>query len=153
MVPESEKISCGVIKRKKTRVFRSYGNVVRIQGNRYFSSKGSNHFTVISHPLPTNSSDGKNVHTVKFISRKTKFNILSAKKAEENRNFKFRNNDVFINEHLSPTNRSLFAAANGKKRQLGYKFCWTKGGKILMRKTEESEVISIKCQSDLNNLA
>ena len=107
----------------------------------------------ISHPLPTKRTDGMNVHTVKFISRKTKFNILTAKKAEQNKNFKFRNNDVFINEHLSPTNRSLFAAANGKKRQLGYKFCWTKGGKILMRKTEESDVISIKCQSDLNNLA
>ena len=106
----------------------------------------------ICHPLNSNRSDNKNVHTVKFVSRKVKFDILKAKRGVSNKNFKFRNNDIFINEHLSPTNRSLFAGANGKKRELGYRFCWTKGGKILMRKTEDSEVIPIKCQKDLDTL-
>ena len=101
----------------------------------------------ISHPLKTQRRDNKNVHVVRFISRKKKADILAA-----NRNFKFRENDVFINEHLSPANRTLFASATGKKRELGYKFLWTRGGNIFMRKSDESAVISINCDDDLNNL-
>ena len=103
----------------------------------------------ISHPLPSNRRDGKPVHIARFISRKVKFAILSAKKSEENRQFKFRDQDVFINEHLSKTNRGLFAAANEKKRALGYKFLWTKGGVVNMRKTDNSQVIVINKESDL----
>ena len=106
----------------------------------------------ISHPLKTNRRDNKNVHVVRFISRKKKAEILTAKKSINNRNFKFRDNDVFINEHLSPANRSLFAAANAKKRTLGYKFLWTRGGDILMRKNDTSEAIFITCENDINNL-
>ena len=106
----------------------------------------------ISHPMKSQRTDGKRVHVVKFISRKLKDQILAAKKLEPNRNFKFRNSDIFINEHLSPVNRSLFAKAAEKKTNLNFKFLWTKGGKILMRKTETSNVVSINCQNDINNL-
>ena len=106
----------------------------------------------ISHPMASKRKDNKNVHVVKFISRKTKARVLAAKKSEPNRLFKFRNNDVFINEHLSPSNRSLFAAATGKKKDLGYKFLWTRSGTIFMRKTEDSEVITISHENDLANL-
>ena len=102
----------------------------------------------ISHPLNTRRRDGKNVHVVKFISRKKKAEIFTKKKSEENRNFKFRGNDVFINEHLSPKNRSLFATANEKKRTLGFKHVWTRGGTIMMRKTDESPVFTITCEDD-----
>ena len=106
----------------------------------------------ISHPLKTNRRDQKNVYVVKFISRKTKANILAAKRTLNNRNFKFRGNDVFFNEHLSPTNRSLFATANEKKRTLGYKHLWTRGGTILMRKDDESEVFTITSEQDFENI-
>ena len=96
--------------------------------------------------------NGKNVYVVKFISRKTKANILTAKRTLNNRDFKFRGNDVFFNEHLSPTNRSLFATANDKKRTLGYKHLWTRGGTILMRKDDESEVFTIACEQDFANI-
>ena len=97
----------------------------------------------ISHPLKSRRRDGKPVHIVRFISRKKKLEILAAKKREENRQFKFRNEDVFINEHLNPTNRSIFAAAAEKKKNLNYKFLWTKNGVVHMRKTEESGIITI----------
>ena len=106
----------------------------------------------ISHPLNTQRRDEKKVHVVRFISRKTKARILAAKKSEQNRLFTFRNNDVFINEHLCPSNRALFAAATGKKKGLGYKYLWTRSGTIFMRKTENSAVITIACENDLNNL-
>ena len=106
----------------------------------------------ISHPLKSNRKDNKPVHVVRFVSRKTKFQILAAKKREQNKQFKFRNNDVYINEHLSPQNRALFGAAQDKKRALNYKYCWTRGGTIHMRKTDESVVVKILSNDDLDNL-
>ena len=106
----------------------------------------------ISHPLNSQRKDGKSVHVVRFTSRKTKLLILDAKKREENKQFKFRNRDIYINEHLSKQNRALFACAQEKKRNLNYKYCWTRGGSIHMRKTENSAVINILKESDLVNL-
>ena len=107
----------------------------------------------ISHPLNSQRKDAKSVHVVRFLSRKTKSMVLTAKKRENNRQFKFRNNDVYINEHLSKHNRALFAAAQEKKRAMNYKYCWTRGGSIFMRKTEDSAVVTISSDIDLNGLA
>ena len=106
----------------------------------------------ISHPLNSTRKDEKSVHVVKFISRKTKYMILAAKKKDENKQFKFRNRDVYINEHLSKNNRALFAAAQEKKRALNYKFCWTRGGTVHLRKTENSQIITISSMDDVRNL-
>ena len=86
------------------------------------------------------------------MQRKTKFAILEAKRNEANRNFKFRNSDVFINEHLSPTNRGIFAKASQKKRELGYKYLWTKNGTTHMRKTDHSEILTFKSESEIEDL-
>ena len=91
-------------------------------------------------------------HVVRFISRKKKADILAAKRLEGNRNFKFRNSDVFINEHLAPHNRTLFAEAAEKKTNLNYRYLWTRGGSIFMRKTETSAAIAISCKKDLDDL-
>ena len=106
----------------------------------------------ISHPLPSKRKDNKPVHVVRFVSRKTKFAILAAKKRDENKQFKFRNNDVFMNEHLSKTNRELFALSQEKKRALNYKHCWTRGGSIFLRKTDDTDVITISRKSDIDTL-
>ena len=106
----------------------------------------------ISHPLPSKRKDGKSVHVVRFISRKTKAMILAAKKRDANKMFKFRNCDIFINEHLSKQNRSLFATAQERKKALQYKYCWTRGGTIHMRKTDDSTVVTISSDADLVNL-
>ena len=106
----------------------------------------------ISHPLNSKRKDGKNVHVVRFVHRKTKFSILAAKKRDQNKQFQFRQNDVYVNEHLSKQNRGLFAAAQDKKRALKYKYCWTRGGVVYLRKTDDSDVISISCIDDLNDL-
>ena len=105
----------------------------------------------ISHPIPTKRRDNKRVVVVKFVSRMTKFDVLSAKK--QNRNFKYKGNDIFINEHLSPINRTLFAHAAERKKALGFKFVWTKNGVTFMRKNETSQIITISKEEDLLNLS
>ena len=106
----------------------------------------------ISHPVPSNRRDNKTVFIARLISRKRKNEIISAKKSQANHNFKFRNRDIFINEHLSPENRTLFAQASERKRLLNYKFLWTKNGVTHLRKEENSAIITIKCEKDLENL-
>ena len=106
----------------------------------------------ISHSLKTNRRDGKPVHIVKFVSRKKKFAIIGAKKKEDNRQFQFRGQDIFINEHLSPVNRTLFAKANEKKRTHNFRFVWTKGGTVCMRKTENSPIIEISNEQEIEAL-
>ena len=105
-----------------------------------------------SHPLKSDRKDGKPVHIVRFISRKVKYSILAAKKDDRNRQFKFRGKDVYMNEHLSRPNRALFATANGKKRELNYKFLWTKNGIVHMRKDDTSNIVTMKAAEDFQKL-
>ncbi|XP_050684050.1 uncharacterized protein LOC126978964 [Leptidea sinapis] len=59
---------------------------------------------------------------------------------------------IFVNEHLSPTNKSLHAAARIKAKEKGYKFTWILNGKIFIRKNEGSQYILIKNKNTLDNL-
>lgn len=59
---------------------------------------------------------------------------------------------VFVVEHLSPAQKSLHAAARIKAKELHYKFIWVRGGRIFMRKTENSEYKLIKTTQDLSEL-
>jgi putative hemolysin len=81
--------------------------------------------------------------------------ILLAKKGNKfvrasDLNFQDSNNNIYVNEHLTASNKNLFWLARNTK-QLGYKYCWTKGGKIFIRKDEESRVIRVTKTSDIPN--
>ncbi|XP_063891679.1 uncharacterized protein LOC135117140 [Helicoverpa armigera] len=60
---------------------------------------------------------------------------------------------IFITEHLSTTNKALHAAARIKAKELGYQFVWVRGGRIFMRKEQESEHILVRNKDTLNKLA
>ena len=80
------------------------------------------------------------------------FQLKIKSKKPDNRQFKFRTKDVYINEHLNKTNRSIFAAATERKRTLNYKHLWTKNGVVNMRKTDESGIIVLNSLADLDKL-
>ena len=101
----------------------------------------------ICHPIP--SKNGGKTHVVRFISRKSKINIITAKKKQENRNFKYKDKDVFINDHLTPINKDLFNQSKRKKGTGEFKYVWTKDGKVFVRETDRSPVIHI---TDLHQL-
>ena len=104
----------------------------------------------ISHPIPTRRKDGKRVSVCKFICRKTKLDILEAKK--KCRAFKYKGNDIYINEHLSLENRRLFGEASLKRKALNYKHIWTSNGIIYMRKGDGTPIITIDSDDALNEL-
>lgn len=59
---------------------------------------------------------------------------------------------IFVTEHLSPTYRALHASARIKAKELGYKFVWIRGGRIFMRKVEDSDHIMVRNMDTLDKL-
>ena len=105
----------------------------------------------ISHIVPSRRSDGKQVVVCRFVSRKHKFQILSRRK--QMNEIKFRNSNlIYINEHLSPKNREIFALASQKRKDDHFKYLWTKNGTTFMRKTDTSEIFTIKNKNYLDDL-
>ena len=75
----------------------------------------------ICHELPSKNNRQPS-HVVKFVSRKAKNIVLDNKKQRRNYNFKFRNKNIFINEHLTPKNKNIYSIAKQKKQSGDYKF-------------------------------
>ena len=103
-----------------------------------------------SHPIPSRRRDGKRVNICKFVSRKAKFAVLGAKKKVQD--FKYKNNTIYINEHLSPENRKFFALASQKRKALNYKHLWTNNGITYLRKIDGAEAITIDSEEKLDTL-
>lgn len=51
---------------------------------------------------------------------------------------------IYVSEHLSPTYKSLHAAARLRAKEKSYKFVWVRYGKIFVAKDENSRSILIK---------
>ena len=115
-----------------------------------FTEPFSSYDINISHVVPSRRRDGKRVVVCKFMTRKSKIAVLEAKKFKKD--LKYNNNLIFINEHLSPHNRKLFALASEKKHSLEYKYLWTKNGTIFMRKNDSTQSIIINDEDDIYNL-
>jgi hypothetical protein len=89
----------------------------------------------------------------KFFSRQVKENILEGRKNKKvllahEVGFQNSNNKVYINEHLTTTNKHLFWLAR-KVKETGYKYVWTRSGKVFVRKDEQSQVIRVASASDI----
>ena len=100
------------------------------------------------HPVPSKRQDKKRIFVIHFKFRARRDGILSLAK-EKLKNYKKdlpAAERVYVNEHLSPGNKRLFALATKKKHELNYKFVWSRGGVVFMRKNEGS--LSIKITSD-----
>lgn len=59
---------------------------------------------------------------------------------------------IFINECLSPYYKKLLFEVSRLKKDKGYAFVWVKDGKILLKKTQQSNVLKITCMDDLAKL-
>lgn len=56
---------------------------------------------------------------------------------------------VFVNDHLTPENKRLFAQALALKKEKGWKYLWTDRCAIKARKTDDSRVHRISSTNDL----
>lgn len=91
--------------------------------------------------------------TLKLNSKAAKDRILTQKKKNGNftaKDLKYSSSEktIFINEKLTPANNQLLWLARSTK-SMGYKFAWTKNGRVLLRKTQDSPIIYIKDANDI----
>ncbi|CAG9795613.1 unnamed protein product [Diatraea saccharalis] len=51
---------------------------------------------------------------------------------------------IYVAEHLTPTNKSLHAAARKKAKEAAYKFVWVRDGRIYARKNEHCSALLVR---------
>ncbi|KAH9367085.1 hypothetical protein HPB48_021736 [Haemaphysalis longicornis] len=108
----------------------------------------------ICHRVPTARHNESNI-IVRFIRRTKRNAFLSkAKKSKlDAKNFGFQSSStVYVNEHLTRHGKHLLAATVQKKKELGWKFVWTAGGKVFARKEEGSPALKIFNISDIEKM-
>lgn len=110
----------------------------------------------VVHRIQTRSNKQPEPIIVQFTTRRKRDEIII--KARENRmnstelNMPGPKRDVYINEHLTQQRKKLLYEAKQKKKELNYKYVWTRGGKVFMRKTDNSNVITLHSIEDLDNV-
>uniref|UniRef100_A0ABM0MYG9 Uncharacterized protein LOC102805302 n=1 Tax=Saccoglossus kowalevskii TaxID=10224 RepID=A0ABM0MYG9_SACKO len=57
-----------------------------------------------------------------------------------------QNNNIYINENLTPAGRSLLGKTNAAKKRTGYKFMWTYNGRIYVKKSPDHNTIIINTE-------
>jgi hypothetical protein len=57
---------------------------------------------------------------------------------------------IFIREELTPYYNKLAYEARKVKKELKFKYCWYKFGKVLLRKTENSKIYSFRSFTDID---
>lgn len=56
---------------------------------------------------------------------------------------------IFVNEHLSPTNKILYKQIRDAAKAKGYKYIWVKNAKFFVKKNETSRPIHIATNADM----
>ncbi|XP_047042131.1 uncharacterized protein LOC124646105 [Helicoverpa zea] len=57
---------------------------------------------------------------------------------------------IFVSEHLSLSSKALHAATRIKAKNKGYKYVWIRGGRIFVRKADDSDIKVIKDMDSLD---
>uniref|UniRef100_A0A8D8Y1M0 FP protein C-terminal domain-containing protein n=1 Tax=Cacopsylla melanoneura TaxID=428564 RepID=A0A8D8Y1M0_9HEMI len=107
------------------------------------------------HRLPTTRKESIKPIVVQFTTRQVRENIMSKRKTKiTTRDLKMAGEEkiVYINEHLTRNKKSIMFEARKLKNEKGYKFLWTRNGKIFIRKEERSHVIELRCIDDLEKI-
>lgn len=82
---------------------------------------------------------------IEFASKARKARLTTAAIGIQSRTDK----PIFVNDHLTPQNKRLFAQALTLKKEHSWKHLWTDNGAIKARKTDDSRVCRISGVGDL----
>lgn len=100
---------------------------------------------------------------VEFSSTLAKTEILKKSKSYNVRNkeklraknlglTKNEETSIFVSEHLTVKASRLYFLARDLAKSKGYKFCWSSYGRIYVRRNENSPIILIRSEIQVNNL-
>jgi len=92
---------------------------------------------------------------VKFVNTHVRNSFFVSYKASPmtTKDLGFReSNKIFVNEILNKAQADLFYHARKAKKRLDYKYCWTAGQKVYLRKSNDTEAVIIASKNDLSAL-
>lgn len=105
----------------------------------------------IAHSVPNKNKDINVI--VRFVTRTKRNAFLAAtKKAKLTTSkigFSGPEQNIYVNEHLTPENKRLLGAAISKKKEVSWKHVWSRNGNVLAQKTDDSKSMRIRSQADL----
>lgn len=108
----------------------------------------------VCHRVPCKEPSRSNI-IVQFHNR-TKRDVLLAKARKARLSVEdlgmSEKGPVFINEHLCPALKKLLGMTVAKKKDKGWRFAWSRDGKIFARKTESSRILRVSCVTDLDKM-
>lgn len=110
--------------------------------------------------VPTRETNRAKNIVVRFVSKTTKDNFISS--------FRKRRIDsgevaaglsipnvsdrVYVNDHLTLHNKILYKQTRSIAKEKGYKFAWVQNGKVLVRKDDNSRILQVASDADLQRL-
>lgn len=108
----------------------------------------------IYHRVPTKDSSGGNI-VVQFLSRSKRDAFLEKAKKKRLSTADLGQEaalPIYVNEHLCPSLKKLLGMTIAKKKEHNWRFCWTKNGKIFVRKAESTRALLIGSPDDLDKI-
>lgn len=90
----------------------------------------------------------------KFLNASKNYNKKSPTDRINTTHLGFKDNQgtIYVAEQLTPFTRQLFYTARKTANSLGFAYCWISNGRILMKKSDSSQYIVIKSESQLKEV-
>lgn len=109
------------------------------------------------HRVPTRIPNKPKPIVVKFVSRITKDELLAASKKKRGVSssaigIPTNESTIYVNEHLTISNKKLYGETRSLCKEKNYKYCWTKDCKIFVRKGDDTRVIGIDSSESLKKI-
>lgn len=105
------------------------------------------------HRVPSKAKP--NPIVVQFAKRQKRDDLIEkARKIRlSNKDFgKSSSSPVYVNDHLCPILKRLLGVTVAKKKVTGWKYVWTRGGKIYAKKSDDSATLIIRHEHDLEKM-
>lgn len=89
---------------------------------------------------------------VKFKSKNVRDTVMRKKKEIRSSYDRTTGKGIFINENLCSETKALLRKVNLRRKEMGWKFLWTSGGKILVRKENGSKVVWVRSEEGIGQI-
>lgn len=103
--------------------------------------------------IPTRTPNAEKPIVVAFNSRYTKEEFVASSRKSNLLNISnigfSTSANFYVNDHLTPSNKSLLSKARALAKENNFKYIWVKHCKIMAKRSDTASTFFIKCEKDL----
>lgn len=103
--------------------------------------------------IPTRIQNNERPILISFNNKYTKEELIASLRRRKDLDLSdlgFNSHGKFyVNDHLTPRNKTLLSKARALAKERNFKYIWVKHCKIMARKSDTSPIFFIKCENDL----